>query len=851
MYRWPSQFQSTGVLILVTVVAAGCTSPAGPSPDASANLPERVFFDVAVQAGLTHEHQKPQLDPKLSNIMPWMSSVGAAAAVGDFDNDGWLDVYVTSSRKGTPNHLYRNNGNGTFTDVAGAAAVDGANDDDGVSMDCIWLDFDNDGWRDLYVVRWGKDLLFRNNGDGTFRTLTEERFRAPDGTPGTPWANGNAAIALDFNLDGLLDIYIGNYFREVDLWKLQDTRIMHDSFEVARNAGKNFLYRQDADGTFTEVAGSLGVDDTGWTLAVGSADLNNDGWPDLYSANDFGPDRLFMNDRHGGFVDVSDQAIGPDTRKGMNVEFGDFNNDGWMDVYVTNITTAEYLQEGNMLWRNNGPGEDGRVSFMDISPESGTYDGGWGWGAKFLDYDNDADLDLFSVNGFVSAGTGDYWYDLATWTVTDKDPADSRNWPAMGDRSFSGNEPFRFWRNEGAELFRRVDEHVGLDSRRDGRGVACFDYDNDGDLDILVANQGQPPHLFRNDSPHDNHWINVNLESDPTSRGNADSIGSRVTVVTANHTQYREKDGGTGFAAQSDPRLHFGLGQDDRIGLLEVRWPDGGLQYLENVEVDRFLTVRQTPAEYVATSRVEPLRPTPREKAESTEERLVPALDPVELEALLSRFETELRKDPANHAAAHLYRRRSADHGRHDRAIRFFRELVDRDPDALWPRMELSVAYVDKLPTCGGLAAIVCKGTLARRSLDQLDAVIARHGDLWAPRYARGMNHLHWPRALRHTPRAIEDFEHCRRVGQAQRNDVGREPSYQVRTYILLGDAHAKNGSPTEARRAWREGLAAFPDSRELEDRLALRDDDALTEFVNQRRSLEQPIDTDFSFLTQ
>src|SRR3972149_4598235 len=182
--------------------------------------------------------------------------------------------------------------------------------------------------------------------------------------------------------------------------------MMHDSFETARNGGKNFLYRQQAHGTFREIACSVGVDDPGWTLAVGSADINNDGWPDLYCANDFGPDQLFLND-HGAFKNVSKEVLGGDSKKGMNVDFGDFNNDGWLDIYVTNITTAEYLQEGNMLWHNNGVGPDGVLSLTDVSLETGTYDGGWGWGAKFFDYDNDRDLDLIAATGFINAWGGE------------------------------------------------------------------------------------------------------------------------------------------------------------------------------------------------------------------------------------------------------------------------------------------------------------------------------------------------------------------------------------------------------------------------------------------------------------
>ena len=262
---------------------------------------------MARQAGITHQHHKPVLDSKLDNIMAWMTSVGAAAAATDYDNDGWIDLYVTDSRKGEPNRLYRNDGIGadgqaSFTEVGAAVALADVNGDAGASMDAVWGDYDNDGWADLYLVRWGRDSLYRNNGPGadgqiTFSEVSKTLFRQRDGEPGIDWANGNGAIFLDFDLDGRLDIYVGNYFREVDLWNLEDTRILHESFETARDGGGNFLFHQQADGTFSEIAAEKGLDDVGWTLAVGSADLNGDNWPDIYSANDFGPDQLFLSRR--------------------------------------------------------------------------------------------------------------------------------------------------------------------------------------------------------------------------------------------------------------------------------------------------------------------------------------------------------------------------------------------------------------------------------------------------------------------------------------------------------------------------------------------------------------------------
>ncbi len=804
--------------------------------------PAKAFVDVTAAAGIVHEHHKPQLDAKLDNINAWVASVGAAACAGDFDNDGWIDLYVVDSRKGTPNHLYRNRGDGTFTDVAGPAGVSDLNGDHGTSMDCVWGDYDNDGLSDLYVVRWGNDVLLRNNGDGTFSDVTDMHFHRRDGSPGIDWANGNAAIFFDYDRDGRLDIYVGNYFDEIDLWHLDSTRIMHEDFERARNGGNNYLYRQEADGTFVEVAASLGLDDPGWTLAVGSADVNNDGWPDLYCADDFGPDQLFYNNGDGTFANVSNDAIGFDTKKGMNIDFGDFNNDGWLDGYVANITTAEYLQEGNMLWHNNGPNADGLVTFTDISTETGTYNGGWGWGAKFFDYDNDADLDLLAVNGFISAGAGNYWFDLASWTVLGEDAAEARNWPTIGDRSFSGYEPFRFWRNDGFDAFTQRAREVGLDSDRDGRGVVCFDYDNDGDVDLFVANQDQAPQLFRNDSKNANHRLTVVLQIDSATEVNRDGIGTRVTLVNDSGSQIRERDGGNGYCGQSDPRLHFGLGAESAAKLIEIRWPDGGLQYLENIPADQILTIRQDPAQYVAQSMVQIASPKSRVRSRQTKK--IDA-SPEEIERFLSRLESEIATKPEQYAMSDAYRAKCVAWDKHDRSIDFFAKLSKDHPDALQPRVSLAGAYVDKIPTCGGLAAVVSKGTLANKALDVLNAALERHGSSWVVHYARGMNHLHWPRMLRHSGDAIADFERCLNM---QKSGGKKEP-YHERLCVALGDAHSKNKSYSAARKVWRDGLAAFPDSEELKTRLAIKDDGALDRFVMEARSLDKPIDTSFAFL--
>lgn len=552
------------------------------SPEA-AELTGAVFTDITEQAGINHTHHKPLLDQKVKNILPWLSSVGAAVAASDYDSDGDIDLYVTQSRYGYANHLYRNNGDFTFTDVAQTANVAKLNEVTGTSMDAVFGDYDNDGHPDLYVIKWGCNYLFHNKGDGTFEDVTQSSGTGDCG-------NANGAIFIDYDGDGLLDIYIGNYFDYIDLWDIKDPRFMHDSFETARNGGANVMYHNNGDGTFTNVAADLGIDDPGWTLDVGCADIDNDGDLDILSTNDFGPDKLFLNKGADGFEDISEQAIGVDTRKGMNAEFGDYNNDGLIDIYVTNIMTKEYLKEGNMLHENMGDG-----SFVDVAVETGCADGGWGWCGKFLDFDNDGDLDIFTVNGFVSAGEETYWYDLASWATTiDGDPASASSWPDIGDKSLSGYEASRLFRNDGFDGFVEIAAEAGVDDRRDGRGVAVADFDNDGDLDMFVANQNSKPVLYRNDAAGGNNWIELKLEG---TSGNRDAIGARIDITTGEFNQMREVDGGNGYASQSSRRVHFGLASAEIIDKLQIRWPGGLVQILEDIDCNQILTIKEPQSE--------------------------------------------------------------------------------------------------------------------------------------------------------------------------------------------------------------------------------------------------------------
>ncbi|MEE8583403.1 MAG: FG-GAP-like repeat-containing protein, partial [Acidobacteriota bacterium] len=660
-------------------------------------------------------------------------------------------------------------------------------------------------------------------------------------------ANGASAVWVDYDGDSWLDLYVGNYFAPFDLWHLEHTRIMHDDFEKARNAGRNFLFRNNRDGTFTELAAKLHLDDPGWTLSVGHGDLDNDGWPDIYCANDFGSDQVFLNLGDGTFRNITEQAFGEDTKKGMNVDFGDFDGDGWLDIYVTNITTSEYLKEGNMLWYNDASSEQGVPLFVDVAAETMTFDGGWGWGAKFFDFDNDGDQDIVTVNGFISAGEGNYWYDLASWTVTGPDVSEALNWPPIGDRSFSGHEATRLWRNEGELMFTEVARQAGIDDRSDGRGAVVFDYDNDGDLDLYLANQGMKPVFFRNDLGASGHWLGLRLVGRPEAGSNRDAVGARVTAVTASGTQIRELDGGNSYGGQSDRRIYFGLGDERVVERLEIRWPSRRVQVIRNLRADQILEIKE-PAEL---EEVVSLIPTSRELRADPSPQSGPAaaaaLAPGEIEAILSGFEERVSQQPGDLILAGKYRLECVQLGQQERSVRFFERLAEKHSAVPNVRLQLSASYVDKIPTCGGMATVVCKGTLARRALDQMDMLLADEDRWWPAVHSRAMNHLHWPRALLHSAASARDFRKLIEIQIAEGKPDQRP--YYVRAYIGLGDALIKDGKFAQARKAWNEGLALYPGNRDLQGRLALDSSDEALAFVEKVRNLEQQIDTDFSFV--
>ncbi|MBI4476788.1 MAG: VCBS repeat-containing protein, partial [Acidobacteria bacterium] len=382
-------------LLLLRAAALGLLLPTGlgSANDGPATIR---FEEIAAQAGVRHLHRTRKFSGKNGDVLGMFTSGGAAVAVGDFDNDGFDDLFVTNSDTGQPNRLYRNNGDWTFTDVTESAGVAGGNDPLSIVADALWFDYDNDGWRDLLVARFGTPLLYRNEGNGKFKDVTQRAGM-------NRFGNTIAVIALDYDNDGHLDLLFGNYFQPVNLLDLKTPKVLPNDLDNAVNGGGVTLWRNNGDGTFADVTDKAGfANHTGWTLDAGHGDFDDDGWQDVYIAGDYGTDRIYFNNGDGTFRDATETAIGFDTKKGMNAEVGDYNNDGLLDIYVTNITD-EYMKECNMLWHNNGDG-----TFTDLSKETGTCDTLWGWAAKFADLDNDGWLDLFAVNGLRSAGEENY-----------------------------------------------------------------------------------------------------------------------------------------------------------------------------------------------------------------------------------------------------------------------------------------------------------------------------------------------------------------------------------------------------------------------------------------------------------
>src|SRR5258707_1293707 len=447
-------------VLVLNARAAG----SGSAPSETIHLSE-----VARASGIEFVHQSPTLDPKVQHIAAHIAALGAGVSVSDVDNDGWPDLYFTSSRFGAPNALYRNNHDGTFHDVAEEAGLADLNrPGEGVSMGAVWGDYDNDGLEDVLVYKWGYPQLFHNLGHLKFEDVTAQSGLRT-------WMNSNSAVWIDFNDDGL---------------------------------------------------------------------------PDLYLANDYGPEELYLNKAGTRFEAVS-AGLGDDSKSGMAVAIGDVYNRGRHDAFVTNISEKGFLFQGNNL-RLNFLKELGR---FDEVATGVVADAGWAWGAQFGDLNNDGMLDLFVANGFISAdSTRSYWYAMSKIAGAQGNIfEDAKNWPPIGTASLSGYERSRVLLNRGQAGFVDVAQEAGVTDLLDGRGVAMADLFNRGLLDVVVANEKGRALVYKN-TANPSHWIELKLVGTSSNRS---AIGAEVTAEIGPGRQRQGVDGGAGVCRQNERRARF------------------------------------------------------------------------------------------------------------------------------------------------------------------------------------------------------------------------------------------------------------------------------------------------------
>jgi hypothetical protein len=546
-----------------------------------------VFTDVTARAGLLRANN---VSGSPTDKQFLLEEMGCGVALFDYDNDGWLDIFLVNGTSLEPaqrnqqptGYLFHNNHDGTFTNVTQKARLTHS----GWGQGCCVGDYDNDGYDDLFVSYWGHNVLYHNNGDGTFTDVSEKA-----GVAGTGNAWGAGCCFLDYDRDGHLDLFVANYVN-FDLARApRPGQAMYCNYNDVPvpcgpqgfGGGTNVLYRNRGDGTFADVSQESGIarpsgpssmvfvthnwQPTGsYGMGVVAADFDNDGWPDIYVACDSAPSLLYRNNRDGTFretavpagcaLDENGVAL-----SGMGVAVADYDGDGWLDLARTNFS-----EQVTSLYRNYGNG-----AFEDASIKAGLginrkY---LGFGVGFFDFDNDGWKDLFLANGHVYSQI------------------------AGRKLHVSYKEPKVLYRNLRNGHFEDVSSRGGPALRTEnlGRGCAFGDFDNDGDVDVVVNNLDGPPTLLRNDGGNKNNWIMIKCSG---TRSNRSAIGTRIKVTTGEHTQIDEVMSGSSYYSQNDLRLHFGMGRANQAERIEVFWPSGVKESFTNLPANHLFILQET-----------------------------------------------------------------------------------------------------------------------------------------------------------------------------------------------------------------------------------------------------------------
>jgi len=545
------------IVALLAVAFASDAVPQDPAPR---------FKNITREAHIQFSHLKGN-----RGVATILEEAGPGVCIADYNGDGWPDIYFVGGGdlhgRSIParNALYRNNGDGTFTDVTEAAGVLGT----GFGLGCVWGDYDNDGRPDLYVTQYGKNLLYHNNGNGTFTDVTDKAH--VDGTDfGTVFHTG--AVFFDYDRDGWLDLYAGGYVTFGPNSKQTCSTSGEESScpPTAYPGSPAVLYHNNRDGTFTNVTRATGMfQPDGKNLSVAAVDYDNDGWQDLFVANDSMRAYLYHNEHDGTFKEVGLTSGMALTEEGtemaaMCLSFGDYDNDGLLDLYI-----SDFQEAGDHLWHNEGNG-----SFNEVSHQSGLTDATrpfLSFGGGFFDYDNDGWLDLFIANGHVypnveKTNPGSHYKQINLLIHNERKGRFSNVTAAA---AASGN---------------------AFSVRHLGRGAAFADFYNDGHVDIVIGNNDDPPLLLKNSSGGSNHFVSFRLIG---TRSNRDAIGARLRIQVGGTEQIREIAGGGSYLSQSDLRAHFGLGGSTRIDTVEVSWPSGLKQQFRDLQADRFYVLEE------------------------------------------------------------------------------------------------------------------------------------------------------------------------------------------------------------------------------------------------------------------
>lgn len=599
-------------------------------PQVLAPVPKFVF-EPGIPLHGTMGDALTKVDPRVAHIAKWVLSVGDAAAVGDYDNDGLPDLFLTYPLKQAEhrNSLMRNCGGFRFERVPIPALeeISAHPEKHGLIAGALFVDYDSSGRQSLLLITgWGKIRLLQNRGGSSespdFVDVTKEAGL-------DEYTVSVAATFADFDLDGDLDLFVGNAMapeladydppRRFNIFSLPEAEyegdrrmvhFMHQTWHNARNGGKNVFLRQGSRGKFQrEDIDALGMPETHWTMAVGTADFNRDGWPDLYCASDYGPDDLYLNQQGRGFQRVEGTfsgSIGRDTYKGMNVSIGDLDNRGWQDIYVSNVH-APLQAEGSLLWRTEPDAKGaGGVRFRDAaSPRRLLNESRFGWGAVMGDLNLDGWLDLVQANGMVDDSADKvfeqprhYWY-RASQVMRSGPEVHSYadRWADLRGYEIWGRQQNRVYLSNGSSpaRFQDVADQVGLTEKTNARAVVLADFDNDGDLDLVITHQFAPAEIRRNTlmetaGEQRPHWVGFLLQGDGETVSR-DAIGAQVFVKTPTGQQMREVTLTSGFSGQSDRRLHFGLGTHGGSVDLQIRWPGGETQEMKGVGVDAYNTI--------------------------------------------------------------------------------------------------------------------------------------------------------------------------------------------------------------------------------------------------------------------